>query len=59
MTAICMITMKNKKCTHAGGHASAIDEIHWEDDWSWVHACEGHANAYDMGTEHYNPKPAR
>lgn len=24
------------------GQVTVIDEDYWDDDWCWVHACEGH-----------------
>lgn len=43
----------NKPCW---GEVRAIDEIDWGDDWSWVHACEGHASVYDGDVYEENTK---
>ena len=31
------------------GRVNVIDKIESEDDHSWVHACEGHRDLYEVG----------
>jgi len=31
------------------GPVHAVDEIYSEDDWWWIHACEGHHDKADGG----------
>lgn len=40
------INNENEPCW---GNVMVIDKIQYDDDYSWVHACQGHWDSYDGG----------
>jgi hypothetical protein len=39
------------------GEVEVDDELWWEDDWMWIHACEGHRGV--MSGEPYTVEPGK
>lgn len=38
------------------GDVDVEAEEHWEDDWCWIHACQGHQGCYGDSKAKYQPK---
>lgn len=39
------------------GEVRPVDEVDTGDDWAWIHACAGHADAHMTGGPQYTPRP--